>query len=94
MDVKLVNKGELFGDVKVDSSHGCWLRNGEARDHEGRIKAEGRITGRANTGLIRDLFGKIQQHMDLERSPGELVHFQGSLPPSSRLVQPDEQETT
>lgn len=83
-------KEELFGDVKVGRSHGCWLRDGEAQHREGRNKAEGKITGRANTGLTRDLLGKNPWYMALERSPGELVDFQGSLPPSSRLIQPDE----
>lgn len=71
----LANKGELFEDVKVGSSHGCWLCNGEVQDSEGRNKAEGRITVRANTGLISDLLGKIPWHMALKRSPGELVDF-------------------
>lgn len=48
----------VFGDRKVGSSHDCWLCDGEVQHGEGRNKAEGRITGRTNTGLIRDLLRK------------------------------------
>lgn len=43
--------------------------------------------------FFRDLLGRIQWSMALDRALGELINIQRSLPPSLRNVPPDKQET-
>lgn len=42
--------------------------------------------------FFRDLLGRIQWSMALDRALGELINIQRSLPPSLRKVPPDKQE--
>lgn len=62
----------------------------DIRNLRGRDGANSRTTTldfwRAKFVLFNDLLGRIPWDMALKRSPGELVVFQWSPPPSSRMV--------
>lgn len=46
--------------------------------------------GRVDFGLFRNLLGKLREYSPEEKNdPGEVVGFQGLLPPVSRIVCPN-----
>lgn len=91
MDQTLTNQEELVGNMRPVGSLGYSDHEMvEVRILRGTSRANSRITTldfwRADWNPFRDLFGKIPWETALERSPGELVGFQGSPPPCSRMV--------
>lgn len=94
LDLVLTNKEEeLVGHVKIRSSLGCSVNEMvKFRVLRGGDKANCRIVAldfrRADFDLFRNLLGRFLCNMVPEQksATADLVGFQGSCPPSSRMA--------
>jgi len=90
LDLILTNKEELMRDIKVRGSLICsTLKMTVIQEPERREKGNSKITTlnfrRADLSIFRDLPGRIQYNIGLERR-------RGSSPPRSTMVHSNEQE--
>ncbi|GAB0186577.1 hypothetical protein GRJ2_001123000 [Grus japonensis] len=99
LDLVLTNKEGLVGNVKLQGSLGCSDHETvEFKIHKAVRRAHSKLTTvdfrRADSGLFRDLFGRVPWDKALggKRGPRKLVSIEGSPPPSSGAICPNKEE--